>query len=117
MVRLAHPEPALTFDDVLLLPGASHVTPNQVDLKTQVEAAISFAETFRWICKKQGSTTLSTTKAEYMLATSCCIHHLIKNQLEDYNICESKILIYYDNKAAISLLKIKHCIQGKTYRN
>jgi len=25
-----------------------------------------------WICKKQGSTTLSTTEAEYMLATSCC---------------------------------------------
>ena len=56
-----------------------------------------------WICKKQASTTLSTTKVEYLLATSCCAQLLyIKNPLEDYNIYESKILIYCDNKTAIS---------------
>ena len=59
-----------------------------------------------WICKKQGSTALSTVEAEYMSATICCAQLLcIKNQLEDYNIYESKIPVYCDNKAAISLLK------------
>jgi len=59
-----------------------------------------------WICKKYGSTTLFTTKAEYMLAASCCNQLLwIKDQLEGYNIYESKILIYCDNRANISLLK------------
>lgn len=34
MIRLAQNEPALTFDDVLLLPGESSVMPKDVDLKT-----------------------------------------------------------------------------------
>jgi len=36
-----------------------------------------------WICKNQGSTTLSTTEVEYMSTASCCAQLLlIKNQLE-----------------------------------
>ena len=35
MIRLAQNELALTFDDVLLLPGESSVLPKDVDLKTQ----------------------------------------------------------------------------------
>ena len=59
-----------------------------------------------WICKKHGSTALSTTEVKYMSAASCCAKLLwIKNQLEDYSVYESKILIYYDNKAVISLSK------------
>jgi len=59
-----------------------------------------------WICKKQGSTTLSTTEVEYMSATSCCAQLLwIKNYLKDYNIHESKIHIFYDNIVDISLSK------------
>lgn len=36
MIRLAQNELALTFDDVLLLPGESSVVPKEVDLKTQL---------------------------------------------------------------------------------
>lgn len=36
MIRLAQNELALTFDDVLLLPGESSVLPKNVDLKTQL---------------------------------------------------------------------------------
>lgn len=36
MIRLAQLEPALTFDDVLLLPGESSVLPKDVDLKTNL---------------------------------------------------------------------------------
>lgn len=41
MVRLAQNEIALTFDDVLLLPGESSVLPKDVDLKTQLTRDIS----------------------------------------------------------------------------
>jgi IMP dehydrogenase len=41
MVHLAQPEPALTFDDVLLLPGESAVTPKDVDLKTNLTPDIT----------------------------------------------------------------------------
>jgi len=57
-------------------------------------------------CKKQGLTALSTIEDKYMSATSYCAQLLwINNQLEDYNIYESKIPIYCDNKAVISLSK------------
>src|SRR5436190_9557789 len=36
MIRLAQNELALTFDDVLLLPGESSVLPKEVDLKTKL---------------------------------------------------------------------------------
>ncbi len=36
MIRLAQSELALTFDDVLLVPGASSVLPKEVDLKTKL---------------------------------------------------------------------------------
>lgn len=42
MIRLSHNDDvALTFDDVLLLPGESSVLPKDVDLKTQLTADIS----------------------------------------------------------------------------
>lgn len=41
MIRLAQNEPALTFDDVLLLPGLSAVLPKEVDLKTHLTRDIT----------------------------------------------------------------------------
>lgn len=41
MVRLIHNDLALTFDDVLLLPGASAVVPKDVELKTKLTSQIS----------------------------------------------------------------------------
>ncbi len=41
MPRLAQEELALTFDDVLLLPGASSVVPKDVDLKTKLTSNIT----------------------------------------------------------------------------
>lgn len=41
MIRIAQNEPALTFDDVLLLPGESSVLPKDVNLKTQLSKHIS----------------------------------------------------------------------------
>lgn len=41
MIRLAHEDLALTFDDVLLLPGESAVLPKEVDLRTQLTRHIT----------------------------------------------------------------------------
>ena len=41
MIRLAQNELALTFDDVLLLPGESAVLPKDVDLKTKLTRDIT----------------------------------------------------------------------------
>lgn len=41
MIRLAQNELALTFDDVLLLPGESSVLPKEVDLKTRLTRHIT----------------------------------------------------------------------------
>jgi len=56
--------------------------------------------------KKQGTIALSTEKAKYILAASCCSQLLwIKHQLEDYNLFESKIPILCDITVAIDLSK------------
>lgn len=41
MIRLAQNEPALTFDDVLLLPGESSVLPKEADLRTRLTRHIT----------------------------------------------------------------------------
>ena len=49
---------------------------------------------------------MSTTKAEYISATTCCTQLLwMKHQLEDYQINANNIPIYCDNTAAIFFVK------------
>ncbi|GJT91757.1 hypothetical protein Tco_1080602, partial [Tanacetum coccineum] len=57
-----------------------------------------------WSSKKQRSTALSTTEAEYIDMSGCCAHILwIRSQLKDYGFEFNKIPMYYDNKSAIAL--------------
>lgn len=59
-----------------------------------------------WSSKRQSYIALSTAKAEYMSAASCCSQILwIKYQLEDYSIKEDQIPIYCDNTSEINLSK------------
>jgi hypothetical protein len=49
---------------------------------------------------------LSTAEAEYISAANCCTQLLwMKHQLENYQINENIIPIYYDNTAVICLSK------------
>ncbi|KAL8104805.1 hypothetical protein AgCh_028832 [Apium graveolens] len=55
-----------------------------------------------WFSKKQKSIFTSTAEAEYIAAGSYCAQILwMKNQLLDYGLEFSKILIYCDNQSAI----------------
>nr|GEW53635.1 hypothetical protein [Tanacetum cinerariifolium] len=57
-----------------------------------------------WSSKKQKSTAISTTDAEYIAMSRCCAQLLwMRSQLTDYNFDFNKIPLYCDNRSAIAL--------------
>ncbi|GKB75734.1 retrovirus-related pol polyprotein from transposon TNT 1-94 [Tanacetum coccineum] len=57
-----------------------------------------------WSSKKQKSTAISTTKAEYIAMSGCCAQILwMRSQLTDYGFAFNKIPLYCDNRSAIAL--------------
>jgi len=66
------------------------------------------ASLISWHNKKQACVALSTTKAEYIVARSCCAQKLwLKQQISDYDLCLSKIPLKCDNTSAINLTKLE----------
>ncbi|GJS66297.1 hypothetical protein Tco_0680861 [Tanacetum coccineum] len=58
----------------------------------------------RWSSKKQKSTAISTTEAEYIAMFECCAQILwMRSQLTDYGFAFNNIPLYCDNKSAIAL--------------
>ena len=59
-----------------------------------------------WMSKKQNSISLSTAKAEYIVAGSCCTQLLwMQKLLHDYGICQEHLTIYCDNTSVINISK------------
>nr|GEY94527.1 integrase, catalytic region, zinc finger, CCHC-type, peptidase aspartic, catalytic [Tanacetum cinerariifolium] len=57
-----------------------------------------------WSSKKQKSTAISTTEAEYIARSGCCGQILwMRSQLTDYGFDFNKIPLYCDNRSAIAL--------------
>ncbi|GJX38019.1 hypothetical protein Tco_0251322 [Tanacetum coccineum] len=57
-----------------------------------------------WSFKKQKSTTISSTEAEYIALSGCCAQILwMRSQLTDYDFQFNKIPLYCDNKSLIAL--------------
>nr|GEX47428.1 hypothetical protein [Tanacetum cinerariifolium] len=57
-----------------------------------------------WSSKKQKSTAISSTGAEYIALFGCCSQLLwMRSQLKNYSFQFNKIPLYYDNKSAIVL--------------
>ncbi|GJR20495.1 retrovirus-related pol polyprotein from transposon TNT 1-94 [Tanacetum coccineum] len=57
-----------------------------------------------WSSKKQKSTAISTTEAEYIAMSGCCAQILwMRSQLMDYGFEFNNIPLYCDNKSAIAL--------------
>ncbi|GJR32690.1 hypothetical protein Tco_1108922 [Tanacetum coccineum] len=60
-----------------------------------------------WSSKKQRSTAISTTEAEYIAMSGCCAQILwMRSQLKDYGFLFNKIPLYCDNK--------EHCFKSAT---
>ncbi|GKF03797.1 hypothetical protein Tco_0034465 [Tanacetum coccineum] len=57
-----------------------------------------------WSSKKQKSTAISSTEAEYIALSGCCAQIFwMRSQLTDYGLVFNKIPLYCDNKSAIAL--------------
>ncbi|GJS59041.1 retrovirus-related pol polyprotein from transposon TNT 1-94 [Tanacetum coccineum] len=57
-----------------------------------------------WSSKRQKSTAISSTEAEYIALSGCCAQVLwMRSQLTDYGLGFNKIPMYCDNKSAIAL--------------
>nr|GEW21845.1 hypothetical protein [Tanacetum cinerariifolium] len=57
-----------------------------------------------WSSKKEKSTAISSTKAEYITLSGCCTQILsMRSQLSDYGLVFNKIPLYCDKKSAIAL--------------
>ncbi|GKA71075.1 hypothetical protein Tco_0777214 [Tanacetum coccineum] len=57
-----------------------------------------------WSSKKQKSTAISTTEAEYIALSGCCAQILwMRSQLSDYGFVFNAIPMYCDNQSAIAL--------------
>ncbi|GJU71585.1 putative ribonuclease H-like domain-containing protein [Tanacetum coccineum] len=57
-----------------------------------------------WSSKKQKSTVISITEAEYISLSGCCVQILwMRSQLTDYSFQFNKIPLYCDNKSEIAL--------------
>ncbi|GKC73259.1 retrovirus-related pol polyprotein from transposon TNT 1-94, partial [Tanacetum coccineum] len=57
-----------------------------------------------WSSKKQRSTAISTTEAEYIAMSGCCAQILrMRSQLKDYRFEFNKIPLYCNNKSVIAL--------------
>ncbi|GJT38395.1 retrovirus-related pol polyprotein from transposon TNT 1-94 [Tanacetum coccineum] len=64
-----------------------------------------------WSSKKQKSTAISSTEAEYIALSGCCSQILwMRSQLTDYGFKFNKIPLYCDNKSVIALCcnNVKH---------
>ncbi|GJZ76997.1 retrovirus-related pol polyprotein from transposon TNT 1-94 [Tanacetum coccineum] len=61
-------------------------------------------DTAIWSSKKQKSTAISTTEAEYIAMSGCCAQILwMRSQLTDYGFAFNKISLYCDNRSDIAL--------------
>ncbi|GJS47422.1 retrovirus-related pol polyprotein from transposon TNT 1-94 [Tanacetum coccineum] len=57
-----------------------------------------------WSSKRQKSTAISSTEAEYIALSGCCAQVLwMRSKLTDYGLGFNKTLMYCDNKSAIAL--------------
>nr|GEW61419.1 uncharacterized mitochondrial protein AtMg00810-like [Tanacetum cinerariifolium] len=71
----------------------------------------------RWSSKKQKSTTISTTEAEYISMSGCCAQILwMRSQLTNYMFIFNKIPLYCDNRSAIALCcnNVQHSSKNMT---
>nr|GFB01417.1 hypothetical protein [Tanacetum cinerariifolium] len=58
----------------------------------------------RWSLKRQKSVAISSTEAEYIALSGCCVQILwMRSQLTNYSLGFNKIPMYCDNKSAIAL--------------
>ncbi|GJX73980.1 hypothetical protein Tco_0312575 [Tanacetum coccineum] len=83
---------------------ADHIGCQDTRRSTSGSAQFLGDKLVSWSSKKQKSTAISSTEAEYIALSRCCAQILwMRSQLTDYGFTFNKIPLYYDNKSAIAL--------------
>nr|GEV49174.1 retrovirus-related Pol polyprotein from transposon TNT 1-94 [Tanacetum cinerariifolium] len=83
---------------------ADHVGCQDTKRSTSVSMQLLGDRLVSWSSKKQKSTAISSTEAEYIALSGYCAQILwMRSQLTDYGLIFNKIPLYYDNKSAIAL--------------
>nr|GEX52395.1 Gag-Pol polyprotein [Tanacetum cinerariifolium] len=83
---------------------ADHVGFQDTRRSTSGSAQFLGDKLVSWLSKKQKSTAISTTEAEYIAMSRCCAYILwMRSQLTDYIFVFNKIPLYCDNRSAIAL--------------
>nr|GEV43595.1 uncharacterized mitochondrial protein AtMg00810-like [Tanacetum cinerariifolium] len=83
---------------------ADHVGCQDTRRSTSRSAQFLNNKLVRWSSKKQKSTAILSTKAEYIALSRYCAQILwMRSQLTDYAFQFNKIHLYYDNKSEIAL--------------
>ncbi|GJR32279.1 reverse transcriptase domain-containing protein [Tanacetum coccineum] len=83
---------------------ADHAGCQDTSLSTSGSAQFLGAKLVSWSSKKQKSTAISSTKAEYIALSGCYAQILwMRSQLIDYGFQFDKVPMYCDNKSAIAL--------------
>nr|GFA32266.1 retrovirus-related Pol polyprotein from transposon TNT 1-94 [Tanacetum cinerariifolium] len=83
---------------------ADHVGCQDTQRSTSGSAQFLGDKLVSWSSKKQKSTVISTTEAEYIAMSGCYAQILwMRSQLTDYGFDFNKIPMYCDNRSAIAL--------------
>ncbi|GJW74907.1 hypothetical protein Tco_0134277 [Tanacetum coccineum] len=86
------------------LKGTIHMGCHDTRRSTSGSAQFLGHRLVSWSSKKQKSTAISTTEAEYIALSGCCAQILwMRSQLRDYGFAFNKIPMYCDNQSAIAL--------------
>ncbi|GJW35366.1 hypothetical protein Tco_0058286 [Tanacetum coccineum] len=91
-------------EDLMGIPMWNHAGCQDSRRSTSGSAQFLGDRLVSWSSKKQRSTAISTTEAEYIAMSGCCAQILwMRSQLKDYGFDFNKIPLYCDNKSAIAL--------------
>ncbi|GJQ96478.1 retrovirus-related pol polyprotein from transposon TNT 1-94 [Tanacetum coccineum] len=85
-------------------PDADHAGCQDTQRSTSGSAQFLRDKLVSWSSKKQKSTAISTTEAEYIAMSGCCTQILwMRSYLTYYDFVFNKIPLYCDNRSAIAL--------------
>ncbi|GJX57124.1 retrovirus-related pol polyprotein from transposon TNT 1-94 [Tanacetum coccineum] len=91
-------------DPTLFIRKTDHAGCQDTRRSTSGSAQFLGDKLVSWSSKKQTSTSISSTEAEYIAMSGCCAQILwMRSQLSDYGFAYNRIPLYCDNKSAIAL--------------